>query len=83
MLRRLQAIGSASYPLGTDELGRDMLSRLMHGARLSLFMGVTPVAAALLIGGGLGIFAGFVGGRPNMLIMRRHRIHDADRQRPG
>ena len=70
MLRRLQPIGAHGFLLGTDELGRDMLSRLMHGGRLSLFMGVTPVALALLVGGGLGIFAGFVGGRPNMLIMR-------------
>jgi peptide/nickel transport system permease protein len=56
--------------LGTDELGRDMLSRLIYGGRLSLFMGVTPVVCALLIGGLLGITAGFLGGRVNMLIMR-------------
>jgi len=70
MIRRLQPVGSPNYPLGTDELGRDMLSRLVHGGRLSLFMGVTPVVCALLIGGLLGITAGFLGGRVNMLIMR-------------
>ena len=63
-------VGSPNHLLGTDELGRDMLSRLIHGGRLSLFMGVTPVVCALLIGGLLGITAGFMGGRVNMLIMR-------------
>ncbi len=70
MIRRLLPIGSPNYLLGTDELGRDMLARLIYGGRLSLFMGVTPVVCALLIGGLLGITAGFVGGRTNMLIMR-------------
>lgn len=70
MIRRLLPIGSPNYLLGTDELGRDMLARLIYGGRLSLFMGVTPVVCALLIGGVLGITAGFVGGRTNMLIMR-------------
>ena len=70
MIRRLLPVGSPNYPLGTDELGRDMLARLIYGGRLSLFMGVTPVVAALLIGGLLGITAGFAGGRINMLIMR-------------
>jgi peptide/nickel transport system permease protein len=70
MLRRLYPIGSPNHLLGTDELGRDMFSRLIYGGRLSLFMGVTPVVCALLIGGLLGITAGFVGGRTNMAIMR-------------
>jgi len=70
MLRRLYPIGSPNHLLGTDELGRDMLSRLIYGGRLSLFMGVTPVVCALLIGGLLGITAGFLGGRTNMAIMR-------------
>ena len=70
MIRRLYPVGSPNHLLGTDELGRDMLSRLIHGGRLSLFMGVTPVVCALLIGGLLGITAGFMGGRVNMLIMR-------------
>jgi peptide/nickel transport system permease protein len=70
MLKRLKPIGSDGYLLGTDELGRDMLSRLLHGGRLSLFMGIIPVVYALLIGGALGLTAGFLGGRTNMLIMR-------------
>jgi peptide/nickel transport system permease protein len=70
MLRRLYPLGSPNHLLGTDELGRDMLSRLIYGGRLSLFMGVTPVICALLIGGLLGITAGFLGGRINMAIMR-------------
>src|SRR5262249_28870163 len=70
MIRRLYPLGSPGHLLGTDELGRDMLARLIYGGRLSLFMGVTPVASALLIGGLLGITAGFLGGRVNMLIMR-------------
>jgi peptide/nickel transport system permease protein len=70
MIRRLYPLGSPGHLLGTDELGRDMLSRLIYGGRLSLFMGVTPVVCALLIGGLLGITAGFLGGRVNMAIMR-------------
>ena len=70
MIRRLYPLGSPGHLLGTDELGRDMLSRLIYGGRLSLFMGVTPVLCALLIGGLLGITAGFLGGRVNMAIMR-------------
>jgi peptide/nickel transport system permease protein len=67
---RLLPVASPSHPLGTDELGRDMLSRLIYGGRLSLLMGVLPVLNALVIGGTLGLAAGFVGGRTNMLIMR-------------
>ncbi len=70
MLRRLRPVGTPGFPLGADELGRDMLSRLIYGARLSLFMGVTPVLAAFVIGSGLGIFAGYVGGKLNTVIMR-------------
>ena len=70
MLRRLRAIGTEGYPLGTDELGRDMLSRLLHGGRLSWFMGITPVALAFVIGTSLGVLAGYAGGRVNMAIMR-------------
>jgi peptide/nickel transport system permease protein len=69
-LRRLRPPGTEGYPLGTDELGRDMLSRLIFGARLSLFMGVTPVFLALVIGSVIGLTAGYVGGLVNTLLMR-------------
>ena len=46
MLNRLKPFGYPDYLLGSDELGRDMLSRLLYGGRLSLLMGVTPVVAA-------------------------------------
>jgi peptide/nickel transport system permease protein len=70
MLRRLLPVGSAGHLLGTDELGRDMLSRLMQGGRLSLLMGVLPVLIAFGAGTSIGLFAGYVGGRVNKLIMR-------------
>lgn len=70
MLKRLRPIGTEGYPLGADELGRDMLSRLMLGARLSLFMGVVPVIVAFAIGSGIGILAGYAGGWVNTVIMR-------------
>jgi peptide/nickel transport system permease protein len=70
MARRLIAPGDAHYWLGTDELGRDLLSRLIYGGRLSLFMGFTPVILATVIGGLLGIAAGYIGGAINMAIMR-------------
>jgi peptide/nickel transport system permease protein len=70
MLKRLLPIGSSGHWLGTDELGRDMVTRLMYGGRLSLLMGVVPVFAAFFIGTSIGLFAGYVGGRVNMVIMR-------------
>ncbi len=70
MLKRLLPIGSPDHILGTDELGRDMLTRLMYGGRLSLLMGVVPVLAAFLIGTTIGVTAGYVGGRANMITMR-------------
>lgn len=69
-IRRLRPVGTAGFPLGTDELGRDMLSRLIYGARYSLMMGVTPVILAFGIGSLIGIIAGYVGGRTNTVIMR-------------
>jgi peptide/nickel transport system permease protein len=70
MLSRLKPIGTEGHPLGTDELGRDMLSRLMVGTRLSLFMGLTPVLLAFFIGSFIGIVAGYAGGWLNSAIMR-------------
>ena len=70
MLSRLKPIGTEGYPLGADELGRDMLSRLIVGTRLSLFMGITPVLFAFVIGATIGIVAGYAGGWLNTGIMR-------------
>ena len=70
MLKRLALIGSEGYPLGSDELGRDMLSRLIYGGRLSLFIGIVPVVNAFIIGTILGLTAGFAGGHVNTAIMR-------------
>lgn len=70
LLRRLQPVGSPGHLLGTDELGRDMLSRLLHGGRLSWFLGIMPVLIAVAVGASLGILAGYAGGAANMLIMR-------------
>jgi len=70
MARRLRPVGTPGFPLGSDELGRDMLTRLMFGGRLSLFMGVTPVVLAFAIGSGIGIFAAYVGGWVNTVVMR-------------
>ena len=67
---RLKPFGWRGHLLGTDELGRDMLSRLIYGGRVSLLMGVVPVMIASAIGGGLGVLAGFAGGRVNTAIMR-------------
>ncbi len=70
MLKRLKPIGFDGHPLGTDELGRDLLSRLMIGTRLSLFMGITPVLFAFMIGSTIGLVAGYAGGTLNTVIMR-------------
>ena len=70
MINRLKPIGTEGHLLGTDELGRDMLSRLIWGGRLSLLMGVTPVVLAFFIGSAIGIVAGYAGGWVNTIIMR-------------
>jgi peptide/nickel transport system permease protein len=70
MLFRLKPVFYRDFLLGTDELGRDMFSRLVYGGRMSLTMGLAPVAIATCIGGFLGVIAGFAGGWVNTLIMR-------------
>ncbi len=62
--------GAGKYPLGTDEQGRDVLSALMYGARISLFVGGASVLLSLLVGVALGLVSGYAGGRVDALIMR-------------
>jgi len=62
--------GDAAFPLGTDDVGRDMLSRLIYGARLSLMIGTSVASLALLTGTTLGLTAAFAGGVIDIAIMR-------------
>jgi peptide/nickel transport system permease protein len=62
--------GSTKYLLGTDDQGRDILSALMFGARISLFVGLASVVLSVLIGVSLGLLAGFVGGTLDAILMR-------------
>jgi peptide/nickel transport system permease protein len=64
------AAPSWEHPLGTDQLGRDMLSRVIYGTRISLIVGVSSVLLALFIGVPFGMIAGFYGGRVDTLVMR-------------
>ena len=61
---------SSTHILGTDDLGRDLFSRIIYGARVSLFIGITPVVISLLIGVVLGVVAGYFGGWIDNIIMR-------------
>ena len=63
-----QAGGNAAYPLGTDQVGRDVLSRLIHGARISLLVGVAAVVVSLVVGVTAGLVSGFVGGKVDTVI---------------
>jgi peptide/nickel transport system permease protein len=67
---RLKPFGWRGHPWGTDELGRDMMSRLIHGGRISLVMGLAPVLIATVVGGTLGVIGGFAGRLANTAIMR-------------
>ena len=64
------AEGSTKFLLGTDDQGRDLLSALMYGARISLLVGLASVALSVLFGVGLGLLSGFAGGRIDAFIMR-------------
>ena len=61
---------SGDHPFGTDNLGRDILDRIIHGARYSLSVGIIAVGIAIIVGGLLGAFAGFYGGMVDNIIMR-------------
>ena len=66
---RLQSPGG-EYLFGTDSYGRDVLSRILWGARVSLVVAVTSIAVAMLIGGAIGMVSGYIGGRFDALVMR-------------
>lgn len=70
VMMRLKPIGTAGHWLGTDETGRDIWARLCYGGRLSLLAGILPVMVSLVVGGFLGIVAGYVSGLLGTLIMR-------------
>ena len=62
--------GSSKYVLGTDDQGRDILSALMYGARISLLVGLASVLVSMIVGVSLGLLSGFVGGKLDAFIMR-------------
>jgi peptide/nickel transport system permease protein len=62
--------GTPGYPIGTDEVGRDIMSRLILGGRVSLIVAIVPTVLALFIGAVLGLIAGFFGGLWDHLVMR-------------
>ncbi|MDP4590989.1 MAG: ABC transporter permease, partial [Burkholderiaceae bacterium] len=64
------ADGQAIFPLGTDSQGRDLLSAMMYGTRVSLMIGMASVALSMLVGIVLGLVAGYAGGRIDAFIMR-------------
>ena len=69
-LRKRMRPPSAEHWLGTDELGRDFYSRLVYGARISLFVGIVGTAVGVFCGAIVGLISGFFGGRTDTLIMR-------------
>lgn len=76
----LRPLGDPAHPLGTDRLGRDVLARLLHGARLSLTVAFAAAFAASVLGSAVGLAAGLAGGRLDELLMR---VTDAFQTVPG
>src|SRR5207244_340884 len=66
---RLTPFSNGHFPLGTDELGRDMLARLIHGSRVSLIVGFSSIGLGLAVGGAIGVIAGYYRGRIESLLM--------------
>ncbi|MDO4265857.1 MAG: ABC transporter permease [Eubacteriales bacterium] len=69
-LRDRLSAPSLAHPMGTDKLGRDILSRVIYGARVSLVIGLVPTFISMFIGTILGLFAGYYGGKTDFIIMR-------------
>src|SRR5688500_14996335 len=67
---RFATPGTPGYLLGSDEFGRDVLSRIIYGARISLLVAATAVLLAVVVGGSLGVLSGFVGGWTDNVVMR-------------
>jgi peptide/nickel transport system permease protein len=66
----LRPPGTPGHPWGTDQLGRDLLSRVIYGARIALFIGLCTAVATAVIGGLVGLIAGYFGGWPGAVLMR-------------
>ena len=66
----VRAVPSSEHLLGTDELGRDVFSRIIYGARISLVIGLVPTSISMVIGTILGLMAGFLGKKVDFVIMR-------------
>ena len=69
LLGRMQGM-SAAHPFGTDQLGRDVLSRMIYGARISLMIGIFPTLISMLLGTVLGLMSGYLGKTVDFIIMR-------------
>ena len=66
--------GLAKFILGTDGQGRDMLSTILYGCRISLIVGFSAIIFSLILGVGLGLTAGFFGGKYEMIVMRLKKV---------